>query len=131
MKIKAVIVVGALAAGAASYGAHAVVAVPTANVNERLAVTMAASYGWTGKQAVCLIRLWTSEDSTWSPQQWNLAGSGAYGIPQALPATKLATAGSDWKTSPGTQIKWGLGYIKDSYGTPCAAWRFKKAHAWY
>lgn len=131
MKIRTIIAVGAMAAGAASYGARAVVAVPTANANERLAVTMAAPYGWSGQQAVCLIKLWTSEDSTWNPGQWNLAGSGAYGIPQALPAEKMATAGRNWRTSPATQVKWGLGYIKSTYGKPCTAWAFKKANGWY
>ena len=57
--------------------------------------------------------------------------SGAYGIPQALPTSKLATAGSDWRTNPVTQIRWGLDYVKGRYGTPCAAWSFKSANGWY
>ena len=68
----------------------------------------------------CVDKIWTQE-SNW---QWNAENptSGAYGIPQSLPASKLATAGDDWKTNPATQIKWGLKYIKERYGTPCAAW---------
>ena len=57
--------------------------------------------------------------------------SGAYGIPQALPGSKMASAGADWQTDPTTQIKWGLGYIKSTYGTPCAAWAHEEADGWY
>ena len=57
--------------------------------------------------------------------------SGAYGIPQALPGSKMATAGADWATNPATQIKWGLGYIQGRYGNPCSAWAFWEAHSWY
>ena len=126
----------------AVYGSHAATAgshVPvraasggTTVTNEHLAVSMAASeYGWTGQQATCLVDLWTSEDSTWNPGQWNLQGSGAFGIPQALPASKMASAGVDWRTGPATQIKWGLEYIEGRYGNPCAAWTFKKINNWY
>jgi hypothetical protein len=51
------------------------------------------------------------------------ASSGAYGIPQSLPGSKMASAGADWQTDATTQIRWGLGYIKSVYGTPCAAWQ--------
>ena len=57
--------------------------------------------------------------------------SGAYGIPQALPAAKMASAGSDWRTNPVTQIRWGLDYIESAYGSPCAAESFKQGHGWY
>jgi hypothetical protein len=57
--------------------------------------------------------------------------SGAYGIPQALPGSKMATAGADWQTNPATQIKWGLGYIQSRYGTPCSAWAFEEANGFY
>ena len=110
-------------------------AVPVAHgSNEAMANSMAASgYGWTGSQATCLDELWTRENSGWDPTQWNLGGSGAYGIPQALPASKMASAGADWQTNPATQIRWGLGYIKDTYGDPCAAWRHEKSESpnWY
>jgi len=57
--------------------------------------------------------------------------SSAYGIPQALPGAKMASAGADWATNPETQIRWGLGYIRDSYGSPCGANDFKLGHGWY
>jgi hypothetical protein len=57
--------------------------------------------------------------------------SGAYGIPQALPGSKMASAGSDWRTNPATQIIWGVNYMKGRYGSPCRAWTFKHAHGWY
>ncbi|WP_331716370.1 D-alanyl-D-alanine carboxypeptidase family protein [Microbacterium sp. TPU 3598] len=79
----------------------------------------------------CLERLWTGE-SNWNPLAKN-PSSGAYGIPQALPAEKLATAGADWLTNGVTQVKWGLTYIKDRYGTPCDAWSFWQSNNphWY
>ena len=100
--------------------------------NEALANQMAASgYGWTGQQATCLDELWTEESAgTWSPTVTNPV-SGAYGIPQALPAGKMASAGADWQTNPATQIKWGLGYIKGIYGNPCNAWAFEEANGYY
>ena len=86
-------------------------------------------YEWGADEFTCVDKIWTQE-SNW---QWNAENptSGAYGIPQSLPASKLATAGDDWKTNPATQIKWGLKYIKDRYGTPCSAWVFKAGHGWY
>ena len=57
--------------------------------------------------------------------------SGAYGIPQALPGSKMGTYGSDWRTNPVTQIKWGLGYIKGRYGKPCVAWDHWRNFNWY
>ena len=100
--------------------------------NEQLANSMAASgYGWTGQQATCLDELWTEESAgTWSPTVTNPV-SGAYGIPQALPADKMASAGTDWQTSAATQIRWGLEYIKSTYGSPCAAWDHEEATGWY
>jgi hypothetical protein len=78
------------------------------------------SYGWGDDQFGCLLSLWTQE-SGWRANALN-ASSGAYGIPQALPASKLAAAGADWRTNQDTQVNWGLAYIKSSYGTPCGAW---------
>lgn len=69
-------------------------------------------------------------ESGWNPTATN-ASSGAYGLVQALPATKMASAGSDWKTNPATQIKWGLDYMKDRYGSACDAWSFWQANNWY
>lgn len=102
------------------------------NSNEALANSMAASaYGWTGSETTCLDELWTHESGF--QMVWNRAGSGAYGIPQALPASKMASAGADYMTNPATQIKWGLSYIHDTYGTPCGAWHFETSHTpnWY
>ncbi|MEU6674754.1 hypothetical protein [Streptomyces sp. NPDC046925] len=89
---------------------------------------MLASYNWTSHWSA-LKALWNRE-SGW---RWNAdnPSSDAYGIPQALPGSKMKSAGSDWKTNPATQIKWGLGYIKDRYGTPSRANSFQKSHNWY
>jgi hypothetical protein len=57
--------------------------------------------------------------------------SGAYGIPQSLPATKMASAGSDWRVNAETQIDWGLNYIRSVYGSPCQAWAHSEATGWY
>ena len=89
----------------------------------------ASSYGWGESQFSCLSQLWERE-SNWSYTAYNASG-GATGIPQALPGSKMASAGSDWATNPTTQITWGLQYIKSSYGTPCAAWAHSEAVNWY
>lgn len=90
---------------------------------------MASQYGWGADQFQCLESLWTKE-SGWNYQAVN-PSSGAFGIVQAWPADKLATAGADWRTNAATQIKWGLEYISASYGTPCAAWGHSQALNWY
>jgi hypothetical protein len=82
-----------------------------------------------GEQFGCLDRLWTKE-SGWRVDADNPTSS-AYGIPQALPGKKMATAGADWATNPATQIRWGLGYIAEVYGGPCAAWAHSQARNWY
>ncbi len=69
-------------------------------------------------------------ESGWDHTATN-SSSGAYGLVQALPASKMASAGSDWKTNPKTQIKWGLDYMNDRYGSPCGAWNFWQANHWY
>jgi hypothetical protein len=86
-----------------------------------IAQSLAATHGWTGAQWVCLDKLWQHE-SKYETTVRNMH-SGAYGIPQALPASKMATAGADWRTNPVTQVKWGLSYISARYGTPCGAWQ--------
>ena len=90
---------------------------------------MLADYGWDAAQFTCLDALYIGE-SGWDHTATNPT-SGAYGIPQSLPADKMATAGKDWKTNPVTQIRWGLDYIKSSYGTPCSANAFKSGNGWY
>jgi len=91
------------------------------------AVMLLDDYGFDLTQWGCLDRLWWQE-SNW---RWNSRTGETYGIPQALPGSKMASAGADWATNPVTQIKWGLGYVKARYGTPCDAWRFWAAHTWY
>lgn len=98
--------------------------------NQAVGQHLAAAYGWGGgAQWTCLDQLWTRE-SGWQ-MVWNYQGSGAYGIPQALPASKMASAGADYMTNPATQIRWGLGYIRGRYGDPCAAWSHETANSWY
>ena len=90
---------------------------------------MAAQRGFTGEQWSCLDSLWQRE-SNWNPSAQN-PSSGAYGIPQALPGSKMATVAADWRTNPATQITWGLDYIVARYGTPCGAWSHSQSHNWY
>ncbi|GAA4070781.1 transglycosylase SLT domain-containing protein [Streptomyces sp. NPDC058961] len=71
-----------------------------------------------------------NNESSWDYTATN-SGSGAYGLVQALPASKMSSAGSDWQTNPATQIKWGLNYMNSSYGSPCGAWSFWQSHQWY
>jgi hypothetical protein len=80
-------------------------------------------------QFPCLDNIFNKE-SGWNAHAEN-KGSGAYGIPQALPGSKMSSVASDWRTNPATQIKWGLGYIKGRYDTPCKAWSFWQAHNSY
>ncbi len=99
---------------------------------QQIALSKMASFGWDpATQFPCLVDLWNGE-SGWS---WSAANpsSGAYGIPQALPGWKMASAGSDWLTNPATQIQWGMGYIKSVYGSPCATWSTWKSRSphWY
>ncbi len=96
---------------------------------QALARMMVADRGWSSEQFTCLNLLWTKE-SNW---RWNATNpsSGAYGIPQSLPGSKMATAGADWRTNPATQIEWGLDYIAGRYGNPCGAWAHSKATNWY
>ncbi|QRI46035.1 glycosyltransferase [Streptomyces phage Watermoore] len=81
------------------------------------------------KQFSCLNHLWHHE-SEWNEKAVN-STSGAYGIPQALPGSKMAKAGGDWKTNPFTQVEWGVDYIEDRYGSPCNAWAFFQRNNWY
>ena len=87
------------------------------------------SYGWGDDQFSCLVSLWNRE-SSWNYQAEN-PSSGAYGIPQSLPGSKMGSVGADWRTNPTTQIVWGLGYISGRYGSPCSAWAHSEATGWY
>ncbi len=93
-----------------------------------IAQELLAARGWSG-QFSCLDRLWTKE-SGWNVHADN-PSSDAYGIPQSLPGSKMASAGADWQTSARTQITWGLTYIASSYGSPCAAWGHSQSSNWY
>lgn len=86
-------------------------------------------YGLASADFECIDRIWTQE-SNWNVHADN-PHSSAYGIPQALPGSKMSTAGSDWRNNPETQIRWGLQYIEKRYGTACAAWSFKERHGYY
>jgi hypothetical protein len=94
-----------------------------------VAQALLPEFGFSADQFSCLDALWTKESG------WNAAAdnptSSAYGIPQALPGSKMASAGPDWATNPATQVRWGLGYIADAYGTPCSAWSHSQANNWY
>ena len=94
-----------------------------------VAQAMLADFGFGSGEWSCLESLWEKE-SGWDPSAANPTSS-AYGIPQALPGSKMASAGSDWATNPATQIEWGLGYIRDRYGSPCSAWGHSEANGWY
>jgi hypothetical protein len=96
---------------------------------QQIAEGMLASYGWSSSQFSCLNSLWNVE-SGWSVTASN-PSSGAYGIPQALPGSKMASAGPDWQTDAATQIRWGLNYIKAQYGSPCGAWGHEESDGWY
>lgn len=85
--------------------------------------------GWGEAEYDCLVVLWAKE-SNWNVYAENKS-SGAYGIPQALPGAKMASAGADWRTNPRTQIVWGLSYIQGRYGTPCGAWDHFLRKNWY
>jgi hypothetical protein len=97
--------------------------------NRALGCSLMLDAGYPLSEMPCLDKMWTKE-SNWRTTAEN-SGSGAYGIPQALPATKLAVFGSDWKTNPKPQILWGLDYIKKRYKSPCGAWSFWQNHNWY
>ena len=90
---------------------------------------MEEKYGWGDKQYACLDDLWIKE-SNWNYRASNKR-TGAHGIPQALPATKMDSAGTDWRTNPVTQISWGLRYIESRYETPCGAFAKFKRSNWY
>ncbi len=112
-------------------GSAAAPAAPPASPGTAQAIAreMVSARGWGGDQYNCLVALWNRE-SGWNVYAQN-PYSGAYGIPQALPGSKMATAGADWRTNPRTQISWGLNYIQGRYGTPCGAWGHSQSVGWY
>lgn len=103
--------------------------IPAEGTPKAFALAQVKERGWDYNQFSCLVKLWERE-SNW---RWNATNrsSGAYGIPQSLPASKMASAGADWRTNPETQILWGLGYIDGRYGSPCAALLHSDVNNWY
>lgn len=104
-------------------------AAPDPGSAQAVARDMLAARGMGDDQYACLYNLWMRE-SNWNVYAQN-PSSGAYGIPQSLPGSKMASAGADWQTNPVTQITWGLGYIQGRYGSPCGAWAHSQAVGWY
>ncbi|MFG2073299.1 Transglycosylase SLT domain-containing protein [Nonomuraea maritima] len=100
-----------------------------ANRNKKIALGHVVRRSWNYREFRCLDNLWTRE-SGWNHRAHNRS-SGAYGIPQALPAGKMSVSGRDWRSNPETQIRWGLAYIKGRYGRPCGAWGHFRSHNWY
>ncbi|MEN9992981.1 MAG: hypothetical protein RLY83_551 [Actinomycetota bacterium] len=103
--------------------------IPGRDTVQAIAYGKMSAFGWGREQYSCLVKLWDRE-SNWRINAYN-ASSGAYGIPQALPGNKMATAGPDWLTNPETQINWGINYIKSRYGSPCSALSHSDRHNWY
>ena len=97
--------------------------------NRKTGCALMVKAGFGIDQFGCLNKLWTKE-SHWNHKAQNKS-SGAYGIPQSLPGSKMASVGSDWRTNPATQIKWGLNYIEGRYGSPCKAWSHSQSVGWY
>lgn len=111
------------------WGTAPAVGRPDPGTAQAIALEMMIQRGWNQGEFGCLVALWAKE-SGWNHYAMNKS-SGAYGIPQALPGNKMASAGEDWATNPATQISWGLGYIEARYGTPCAAWSHSQQKNWY
>ena len=121
-KAPVVVVAAVRSAGAPAVGT------PDPGSAQAIGHDMVIARGWGEDQFACLVALFNRESG------WNVYAanpSGAYGIPQALPGSKMATAGADWATNPATQISWGLGYIAARYGTPCGAWGHSQSAGWY
>ena len=102
---------------------------PEAGSPKAYALSYIETYGWGPEEYSCLVNLWTRE-SQWRTLAAN-PSSGAYGIPQALPGSKMAVEGPDWMTNHETQIRWGVKYIAARYETPCGAWAHSEEHNWY
>ncbi|MEU4213074.1 transglycosylase SLT domain-containing protein [Streptomyces sp. NPDC026206] len=112
-------------AGAVLTAVPAQAAAPSTSATQETARKMISNEA----QFQCFSKI-VEHESGWKHTATN-ASSGAYGLVQALPGSKMASAGADWKTNPATQIKWGMDYMKDRYGSPCGAWTFWQAHNWY
>ena len=102
---------------------------PDPGTAQSIAYGMVQARGWGDSEFACLVALWNKE-SGWRVNAYNRS-SGAYGIPQSLPGSKMAAAGADWRTNAATQIEWGLSYIAGRYGSPCGAWGHSQSVGWY
>jgi hypothetical protein len=109
--------------------AHQAAATVPSGSPQQVTKGMLTQFGWSASQFSCLDPLWAHE-SGWSITASN-PSTGAYGIPQALPGSKMASAGPDWRASAATQVKWGLEYIQGTYGSPCGAWSHEESDGWY
>jgi len=103
--------------------------IPAPGTPQAYALEYISKRDWGMDQFSCLVNLWNRE-SNWRHLAKN-PSSGAYGIPQSLPGSKMATEGADWMTNPETQIRWGVKYIAARYKTPCGAWAHSEQHNWY
>ena len=115
--------------GSGSSGGAPAAGTPDPGSAQAYAQSVLASQGMGADQFNCLVALWNRE-SHWNVYAYN-SSTGAYGIPQALPGSKMASAGSDWATNFVTQVNWGLGYVDGRYGTPCGAWDHSESTGWY
>jgi hypothetical protein len=123
------IAVKATPATAASNAPVVAAPIPSPGTAQAIAYKLLPTFGFSAKtQFGCLDDIF-SRESGWRVNAYN--ASGAYGIPQALPGSKMAMFGSDWQTNAAVQIKWGIWYIKGRYGSPCGAWAFWQANGWY
>ncbi|WP_435199583.1 tape measure protein [Janibacter sp. GS2] len=122
-------IVAALSFGGGGSGPGMSLSSVAKGTNQIMGKGLAAQMGWTGRQWTALRKLWQKE-SNWNHKARN-SSSGAYGIPQSLPGSKMRSAGADWRTNPQTQIKWGLNYIKGRYRNPVAAWAHSQRLNWY
>jgi hypothetical protein len=112
----------------ASFSGAPAAGTPDPGSAKAIAKSILDSKGWGSEQYNCLVALWERES------HWNVYAanpSGAYGIPQALPGSKMASAGPNWQSNPRTQILWGLSYIQGRYGNPCGAWAHSQSSGWY
>ncbi|WP_207670024.1 lytic transglycosylase domain-containing protein [Orlajensenia flava] len=115
-------------ASASSSGRAPAAGTPDPGSAKAIALDLVHARGWGDDEYSCLVALWNRESG------WNVYASnpsGAYGIPQALPGSKMSSAGSDWESDAATQITWGLGYITGRYGSPCGAWAHSEDAGWY
>ncbi|GAB3802106.1 hypothetical protein GCM10028798_18690 [Humibacter antri] len=126
--VKPVVAASSSSGGSSSGGAPAA-GTPDPGSAQAYAQGVLASQGMGADQFNCLVALWNRE-SHWNVYAYN-SSTGAYGIPQALPGSKMASAGADWATNFVTQVNWGLGYVDGRYGTPCGAWSHSESTGWY